>query len=281
MPDLIASNMLTRALTAALTASVISAIVGTFLVLRRLSSMGAAIAHMCFAGAMVAYVVGVNPVVGALIPSLALSLAASYARSRREGQSEAILAAAIGLSSAIAALALSFSREYSAVAFSYLVGDVLGVSRGETTLLIAVSALVTSIVLLLYRGLKYSALDPETAEAMGLRVTLLEYLLGALAALLLVVEIRVVGMVLAQVYLVAPAAAAWELAHSMERMLALAIALAVASAAAGFSISMALDLPTSAVIGVIAAAIYAAALALSPKRRGKCLLAFLRRECRV
>lgn len=281
MPDLIASNMLTRALTAALTASVISAIVGTFLVLRRLSSMGAAIAHMCFAGAMVAYVVGVNPMVGALIPSLALSLAASYARSRREGQSEAILAAAIGLSSAIAALALSFSREYSAVAFSYLVGDVLGVSRGETTLLIAVSALVTSIVLLLYRGLKYSALDPETAEAMGLRVTLLEYLLGALAALLLVVEIRVVGMVLAQVYLVAPAAAAWELAHSMERMLALAIALAVASAAAGFSISMALDLPTSAVIGVIAAAIYAAALALSPKRRGKCLLAFLRRECRV
>jgi len=73
MPELFASQILVRALTAALTASIISAIVGTFLVLRRLSSMGAAIAHMCFAGAMAAYVAGVNPVIGALIPSLLLA----------------------------------------------------------------------------------------------------------------------------------------------------------------------------------------------------------------
>ena len=281
MPELFASQILVRALTAALTASIISAIVGTFLVLRRLSSMGAAIAHMCFAGAMAAYVAGVNPVIGALIPSLLLALAASYARSRREGQSEAILAAAIGLSSAVAALALSFSREYSAVAFSYLVGDVLGASEEEVSLLITVSALIMAVIVLLYRGLKYSALDPETAEAMGLRVMLFEYLLGALAALLLVVEIRVVGMILAQVYLVAPAAAAWEIAHSVEGMIALSIALSLISAVAGFSASILLNLPTSAVIGVVAAAIYTVTLALSPKRRGRCLLAFLRRECKV
>ena len=281
MLELLTSHILARALTAALTASVVSALVGTFLVLRRLSSMGAAIAHMCFAGAIAAYVARVNPMVGALVPSLLLALAASYARRKREGQSEAILAAAIGISSAVAALALSFSREYSAVAFSYLVGDVLGVSEDEVSLLIAVSALITAIVALLYRGLKYSALDPETAEAMGLRVSLFEYLLGVLAALLLVVEIRVVGMILAQVYLVAPAAAAWEIAHSVEGMMALAIALSLISAVAGFSTSIALDLPTSAVIGVVAATIYAITLTLSPKRRGRCLLAFLRRECKV
>ena len=281
MLEYVFSQIVIRALVASLLASLTSALVGSFIVLRRLSTMGAAIAHVCFAGAMVAYVTDVDPSLGALSMSLTLATAISYARSRREGQSEAILGAAIGISSAIAALALSLSREYSAVAFSYLVGDVLGVSEREVALLFTASTITLVIVALLYRGLKYSTLDPETAEAMGLRVEVYEYVLSFLAAVLLVVEMRVVGMILAQVYIVAPAASAWELAHSVEGVIAVAAVLAFISALAGFSISLAFNLPTSATIGIVAAVIYVLSLLLSPKRRGRCLLAFLKRECRV
>jgi len=275
------SPMIIRAFTTALLASIISAVIGVFIVLRRLSAIGAATAHMGFAGAMWSFVIRVNPILGALAFSVLQALGTSYARTRRRGQSEAIISAAIGSSSALAALALAFSKEYSSVAFSYLAGDVLGVSLHETISLIFMVLIVLLIIAFFYRGLKYSSLDPETAEAAGMHTWFYEYFLGVVTALVLVFEMRAVGMILAQVYLVAPAAAAWELTHSLENMILAAVGIGALAAVTGFFIALALNLPISAVIGLIAALLYIAVLLVSPKRRGLCLPALLRRERRI
>jgi len=270
MLEILTNPIILRALMAALTASILSAVMGTFIVLRKISSLGAAIAHMSFAGAMLSYVFGVPPILGATALSLSLSLVVAYARRTKGEYAESVLGAAFGISSAIAALALAASREYSSVAFTYLIGDVLGVSTEELVVLLFATLVLFTIIVLVYKELKYSTLDPETAEAMGLRVTVYEYLFNTLAAVTLVVEIRVVGLILAEVYMVAPAAAALEFAHSVEGMIALALILAVVSVIGGFTASFVLNAPLSAAVGLIIASIYMLALGISPKRRGKC-----------
>jgi len=268
MLEILASPIVLRALAAALLASTVSAILGVFMVLRRTSAMGAAVAHMSFAGAMWGLATGVHPLVGAFLFSASIAVADSYARVRRPEQTEAIVSASIGVSSAMAALALAFSREYSSVAFTYLAGDVLGVSTAEVVNLASAAALVILVIAVLYKGIKYSSLDPETAEAMGMRTWLYEYALGVAVSLLLVFEMKAVGMILAQVYLVAPAATAWELAYSVEGMLLAATITSAISVAAGFTLALAFNMPMSAVIGLAAATIYVATLVASPKRRG-------------
>ncbi|RLE66508.1 MAG: hypothetical protein DRJ47_02215 [Thermoprotei archaeon] len=281
MHEIMVTTITLKALVAALLASSLSAVLGVYVVLRRLSSLGAAIAHTTFAGALVSYIISLDPIIGSMFFGLGLALLISYSRAGKEGFAESIVGAAFGISAAVAALALSFSREYSSIAFSYLVGDVLGVSDRELIVLALTFILIVTLIILFYKELKYSTLDPETSEAMGLRVSIYEYFFNVLTSLVLVAEIRIVGLILAEVYLVAPAAAALQFTHSIEGTLMLAIIMAVSSALGGFMLSFSFNTPVSATIGILISLIYVISLLVSPKRKGKCSVASLRPKRKI
>ncbi len=254
-----------RALIAASLTAVSSAAIGVFTVQRKLSTAGAAIAHTSLAGALIGYVLGLEPLLGALMLSVAYALLVAY--SGRRGRSmDVALGVSFGASAALAALALSLSREYTTVAFTYLLGDVLGVSEDELLLLSSVTVTVTVLVALFYDLFKMITFDEEEAEAYGVNVALLSYLHVVLVALVVVVELRIVGSILATVFLVAPAAAALEVAHSFEKAIAFSVAIALLSVLLGFLLSLLLDVPTSAVIGIIASLAYLFAVIFSPKK---------------
>ncbi len=254
-----------RAITAATLAAVASAPIGVFTVQRKLSTAGAAIAHTSFAGALLGYLAGTEPLLGALVLSVTYALLVAYS-GRRGGNMDVALGVSFGASAALAALALSLSREYSTLAFTYLLGDVLGVSESELLVLASFSVASLLLVAIFYELLKMVTFDEETAEAYGVNVTFLNYLHVVLVSLVVVVELKVVGSILATVFLVAPAASALELAHSFEKVMILSVLIALASSLAGFLVSILFNLPTSAVIGLIASSAYLLAVLFSPKR---------------
>jgi ABC-type Mn2+/Zn2+ transport system permease subunit len=81
------------------------------------------------------------------------------------------------------------------------------------------------------------------------------------------VAVKVVGIILAVVLLVAPAAAAYEFSHGLERMVSLSLLASLASGVAGFLLSLYFNVATSAMIGICASLAYLVALLASPKRR--------------
>ncbi|MEM2058139.1 MAG: metal ABC transporter permease, partial [Thermoproteota archaeon] len=109
--------------------------------------------------------------------------------------------------------------------------------------------------------------DPEAAEAMGLRVSAYHYLMTTLVALFSVVAVKVVGVILATVLLIAPAAAAYEFSHNLEGMILLSLAISMVSGFFGFFLSLAVNLAPSPLIGIAVSAAYLLALVASPKRR--------------
>jgi zinc transport system permease protein len=134
--ELVGSHIVMRAIAAALIASVLSAVVGSFTVSRGLSTMGAAIAHSSLAGAILGFLLGVEPLIGAVILSLIFALFISKG-GRTRTRRDMILGVTFGLSAAIAAMSLSFMRAYTTTAMNYLIGDVMGVSNAEILLLFA------------------------------------------------------------------------------------------------------------------------------------------------
>lgn len=254
---------------AVIVTSIVSSIVGTFTVLRGFSTLSAAVTHSSFAGASIAIIYGVNPLLGALAMSLGFSGITAYVSQSNERKADVLIGMIFGFSTALAVLFLSLARTYTATAWSFIVGDVLGVSLMDLLTLIIVATATLCLVALFYDEFKFITFDLEAAEAMGLRTSLYHYVMILLIALFSVVAIKVVGIILAIVLLIAPAASAYEFSHNLERMLLLSLLIALASGVAGFILSVLFNVATSALIGITASIAYLLALLISPKRR-KC-----------
>jgi len=267
MLDIFTYSFMIKALIASILAAVLSAIMGSFTVLRNLSTMGAAIAHASLAGALIAFSLGIEPTIGAAFLSVFFALIAAYSGEKSGEKMDIVLGVTFGFSAAIAALMLSLTREYTVAAYSYLIGEVLGVTDDELLLLGVFAFSSLTLVLLFYKEFKFLTFDKEAAEAMGVNTRLFHYLMIVLIAVTTVVELKVVGSILAVIFLVAPAAAALEFSHSLEKMVLLSILFASLSAILGVIISIIFNLPTSPTIGILAAGLYLLSLILSPKKK--------------
>lgn len=269
MLEVLTQPFMIKALIAVILSGSASALIGVYMVLRGLSSIGAAIAHVALAGAAISLLTGLDPVVGALILSLVFALLSGYGEEKGEVKADMTIGVLFGFSTAVAALAISLSSPYAASAWRFLIGDVLGVTDNELLVLAVMSLAVIGVITLFKMEFKYITFDPEGSSAMGLNVRFYRYLLLVLTAVSMVVNLRVVGSILSVAFIAIPAVVAYQFSHSFEEMGKISFLTILISSILGFLVSVMLNLPTSAVVGMILSVGYLISIKLSVKRR-KC-----------
>lgn len=254
-------DFMVRALAAGTLVGLLAPVVGTFLVLRRLSLMGDALAHVALAGLAGGLWLGVYPTGAALGLAVAAGAAmeALRARYRRHGE----LAVAITLSSAVALAAVFFSMGGTAGIdlLAYLFGSVLTVTPADVTLTGALTLAVLGVVAALYRDLVAVTLDEELARVAGLPVRALNALFTMMAAAAVAASMRVVGVLLVSSLMVLPVAASLQVARSFRGALALAVGFAQVAVWAGLSIAYWMNLPPGATVVLAAVVLLLGALA--------------------
>ncbi|MEM2058138.1 MAG: metal ABC transporter permease, partial [Thermoproteota archaeon] len=151
MLDVILHSFIWRAIIAIAIAAAVSSTVGTFAVLRGFSTLSAAITHSSFAGASMAIICGVNPLLGALALSLGFSGLTAYASSANERKADVMVGMIFGFSTALAVFFLSMAGSYASAAWSFIVGDVLGVSWSDLLTLLTVSIISVGSTCLFYK----------------------------------------------------------------------------------------------------------------------------------
>jgi zinc/manganese transport system permease protein len=209
-------------------------------VLRGLSFAAHALAHVGFAGAAGAVLLGLSPLVGLLAFTLGGGIAMGLLGERLRGRDVSIgivLAFTLGLG----ALFLSLNTRYATETFSILFGTILGVSRSDVLVTTALGALCLLGVAIFFRPLLFASLDPEVAQARGVRVRLLSVVFLLLVAVAVSVAVQVVGVLLIFTLLVAPPATACYLTARPLRALGLAAALALAETWVGIGATYAID----------------------------------------
>jgi len=236
--------------------SITTAILGVYVVSRNLSSAGAALAHTALAGAILGHLIGMDPYLGALLMNLALSIMIANLSLSNARESEAVIGLLFGFSTALAVTLVSLVKEYTVVAWTYLIGDVLGVTLSDILFLGSVSIITINVIILCYKEFKFITFDTDGARAMGLNVSLYHILMITLVALVTTICMRTVGSILTTVLLVAPAATARKITHSFERTIGLSIIVSLLSSLLGIYTSIQLNLTTSGVIGLMASLSY-------------------------
>ncbi len=259
-----------RALLAGLVIAVMAGMVGTFVVQRGLSFLGDGLAHASFGGialgALVAAFSGDGgilqyPLTLAVPFTLLVAIGIAFVRDRTRLGSDTVIGVFFAVTVALAVLFVSvIPPERSSVdVFSLLFGSILAVSQADLWVILSVFAISVTALCLLWPRLAYATFDSELAQTDGVRVRLLEYVLFALAALIVVVSAQVVGVVLMAAYLVIPAAAARLVSRSLAGMTVRAVIIGLISTLGGLLLSFWLDVPSGSVIILAQALIFVVA----------------------
>ena len=247
-----------NAFAAAAVVALVAGLVGSFLVLRGQSFAGHALAHVGFTGATGAALVGLPPLWGLVLVTVAGGVGMGLLGERLHQRDVAIgvvLAASLGLG----LLFLHFFTGYASQATALLFGNVLGVDAATLRALLALGAACLAGLAVIARPLLFASLQPELAEARGVPVRLLSVLFLALVGLATAECAEVVGVLLVFALMVGPPAAAQQVTGRFAPAAALAAALALAEAWAGIALAFVTDWPASFWITALSTMIYGAA----------------------
>jgi len=224
--------------------AVVAGVVGYVLVLRGQTFAGHALSHVGFTGATGALLLGLPPLWGMVGVTVLGGVGMGLLGERAEGRDVAI-GMVLSLSLGTGLLFLHFFTAYATQATALLFGSVLGVDSETIWTLLALGIVSLLGLAVIARPLLFASLQPELAEARGVKLRLVSALFLAVTALATALCVQVVGVLLVFTLLVAPAAAAHRLTSGLGRGVALSAALAVAQTWAGLALAYSTDWPVS------------------------------------
>jgi zinc/manganese transport system permease protein len=259
-----------HALIAGALVAVTCGLIGPFVVVRGMAFAVHGTSELAFTGAAAGLLIADNPVAGALGGALLVAGIIGVLGGRERERDSAIgVLLAFGLG--VGVLLLSFYRGFATAATNILFGDIFGVSNNQLLLLLAIGLVVVLVMVNLYRPLLFASVDPEVAEARGLRVRTLGLLFLVVLAFTVTEAAQVVGTLLVLSLAITPAAAAQRLSASPVTVGALSIVFALIAADGGLLVSLASStVKPSVFVTSISFGIYLLARAFGPlvKERG-------------
>ncbi len=272
-------NFLQLALITGLLASVACGIVGTYVVVRRITYIAGGISHCVLGGMGAARYLQVvhgfawaHPMYGALVAALAAAIIIGLVSLRAKEREDTVIGALWAVGMAAGVLFISKTPGYGEDLMGYLFGNILMVSSHDIKLLIGLDAAVVAAGLLFFKQLQAVCFDEEFARLRGLNVEFYYLLLLCLTAATVVLLITVVGIIMVIALLTLPVAIAGFFARRLWQMMMLAIAISMVFTALGLGLSYGPDLPAGSTIVILAGAAYLAtviALGVAKIRPGK------------
>ncbi|OYD06314.1 metal ABC transporter permease [Paludifilum halophilum] len=238
-----------RALIAGVVIGVIAPVVGVFLVVRRLSLIADALAHVTLSGVAaglllqkhVPFFQGVNPLYTGMGFSLTASIFVEHLRrlyrSYQELAIPVILAGGIGLGVVLISAADGFNVDVA----GYLFGSILAVGASEIRWIVTVGVLVLMIVILFYKELFALSFDEESAVFSGIPRRWINLLFSVAVAMVITASIRVVGILLVSGLVTLPVAASLQIAGSFRQALIYSVLFAQVAVLSGLAAAFYLD----------------------------------------
>ena len=246
--DLFSYDFFLKAFLAAVFASISCGIIGSYIVSRRIVFVSGGITHASFGGIGLAFLLGFNPLLGAVLFAVMSALGIQFFTKVAHVREDSSIAIWWSLGMALGIIFVFMTPGYTPNLMSYLFGNILTVTISELIWMFALNVLIILFFIFFFRKILYIAFDEEFARAAGLPVNMFNYLTITLIALTVVLNIRVVGIILILSLLTIPQATANLFSKDFQKMLLLSSFFAFVGTISGLFISYYLDIPSGAAI---------------------------------
>jgi|SRR3989344_1848346 len=259
-------DFMVRAFAAGIAIAIVAPLIGIFLVVRRYSLMADTLAHVSLAGVAIGLLVGFNPILTAIVVSIVASIGIERLRNTKKIVGESVLALFLSGSLAVAVILLSLAQGFNANLFSYLFGSISTVNVFDLSLIVGVTILIATIVFLFYKEFFFLSFDTDLARASGVPTKALALLLVILAAVVVSLSIRIVGVLLIGALMVIPVVAAMQFGRGFRDTIFLSVGFSLLSVITGLYISYYWSIASGGAIVVVALVIFLLSLLLNTNR---------------
>ena len=246
--ELFSYDFFQKAFLATVFASISCGIIGSYIVSRRIVFVSGGITHASFGGIGLAFFLGFNPLLGAVLFAVLSALGIQFFTKVAEIREDSSIAIWWSLGMALGIIFVFLTPGYTPNLMSYLFGNILTVTVSELWLMFLLNVAIVGFFAFFFRKVLYIAFDEEFAKTAGLPVNLFNYLIMTLIALTVVLNIRVVGIILILSLLTIPQATANLFTKSFKKLLILSSVFAFVGTISGLFISYFLDIPSGAAI---------------------------------
>lgn len=258
-------DFLQSALLTAVMVGIMSGIIGSFIILRGMSLMGDAISHAVLPGVAVAYMLGINILLGASVFGVLAALLIGFVASRSKIKTDTSIGVVFSAFYALGFILISMA-ESSTNLHHILFGNILAVSDSDIMTTAVVLGLVILFVVVFYKELLVTSFDETYARTYGLKVQVIHYALMLVLTLVTVSALQTVGIILVVAMLITPAATAFLWTDKLNIMLVLSAVVGMISVITGLYFSYTFNWASGPAIVIVAASLFALSFVFSPKQ---------------
>jgi manganese/zinc/iron transport system permease protein len=248
---------------------------GSFVVLRRLSLLGDSLGHAVLPGVCMGFLVNktkdirwlfVGAVVSALLGSWLVGFIKRHSRIKSDAAMGLVMSGFFGLGTVLLTRLQQQPYGNQSGLNQFLFGQASAIRNADVVLMSGVTVVIVAGVLLAFKELAVTSFDEPFATALGLPTRGLHYLLMTLIAIAIVISIQAVGVVLLSAMLITPAATAYLLTDRLRTMVMLSAAFGMVAGATGACLSfLARHWPTGPLVVVVLSVFFVLAYLFSPR----------------
>jgi len=263
MVDIISDlQFIQRGLVAGIIVSLICPIIGSFLVVKRLSLMSEALSHFTLTGVALGLLITNSVIVLQWIDPLYVGLLFAFIgaffiekirlffKHYQEISIPVLLSFGVGLS----VILFSMANGFNAGLLHFLFGSIVSVTQEDVQFIIFTCLLALLLVMLFYKELLSVSFDEEFAKISGVRRKGINLVFALVVALTISVAMRVVGILLVSSLIVIPVAASLKIAKSFKQTILYGVLIAESSMLFGVIIAYYLEIATGGMVVVTAIA---------------------------
>ncbi|MBN2159395.1 MAG: metal ABC transporter permease [Spirochaetes bacterium] len=265
MTELFQLEFFRNALVMSILLGALFGILSFFVVMRKMSFLGAGIAHTAFGGVALGVLLGIDP----FLTSLAFCVASAILIGKLVRHGKISFDIGIGIffsfSMALGAIFLSLKKGYSFDLMSYLFGNILGVTAADTHIALAALLAFTPFIVIFMRRILFMTMDEEVAAVSGVRTGALDTALLVFLAGIIVISIKIVGIILVSALVVLPASFGLLISRDYRKVILSGVLFATTVMVGGLFLSYILDMPAGATMVTAGTLLYFISLTVAKK----------------
>lgn len=228
MPEIFQYDFMQRAFITGILIAIIAPCIGVVMVLKRFSLIGEALSHNSLAGVTAGLIAGINPILGAMVFSIAACLSIEKIRQVFPRYSELAIAIITSIGIGLAGIFSGFTKN-GATFNSFLFGSIVAISDFEFWMVGTLSLVVIFLMYLLYKELFYIIFDEESARLAGIPVGIINLVFMLVTAIVISISSRTVGTLVISSLMILPVATSLQLARSYKETILYSVVFAVLS----------------------------------------------------
>jgi zinc transport system permease protein len=258
-----------RGLWVGLLVAAISAILGHFLVLKKMSLIGEGLAHVAYLSVAISIAFFSQSLLFNLLLSTIASLIIHYLVSANKGYSDAIIGGIATSAIALGTIVITTNPNQNVRIEQFLFGNLLLLREVDVIAVMVLGVLVIGFVGLFFNELMTLTFDQDFAKVNRFHPHWYQIGIAILTSWLVIIGIRVTGSLLISSFLIFPTLIVMNLKVGFKKSFFFGILIAVINFVVGFSLSLWFDLPTGSTIVLTYSVIWLSSIILMSRLKGR------------